>query len=92
HAPGGRNVRVDSAVYSGYCIPPHYDSMIGKVITYAESRIKAIRTMQRAIDELVITGVTTNTELHRRLLANPGFQAGDFNIHFLERWLKQMHL
>jgi len=48
--------------------------------------------MQRAIDELVITGVQTNTELHQRLLANPGFQATDFNIHFLEDWLKQMHL
>ena len=92
HAPGGRNVRVDSAVYSGYKIPPHYDSMIGKVIVHAEDRPKAIRTMQRAIDELVITGVQTNTELHQRLLANPGFQSADFNIHFLEDWLKQMHL
>ena len=92
HAPGGRNVRVDSAVYSGYKIPPHYDSMIGKVIVHAENRPKAIRTMQRAIDELVITGVQTNKELHQRLLANPGFQSADFNIHFLEDWLKQMHL
>ncbi len=92
HAPGGRNVRVDSAVYSGYMIPPHYDSMIGKIITHGETRAKAIRTMQRAIDELVITGVQTNTELHQRLLANPGFQSADFNIHFLEDWLKQMHL
>jgi len=90
HAPGGRSVRVDSAVYTGYSIPPHYDSMIAKVITHARTREKCIRRMQRAIDELAIIGITTNQELHKRLLANPGFQAADFNIHFLERWLKQM--
>ena len=91
HAPGGRSVRMDSAIYTGYTIPPYYDSMIGKVITHARDRKKCIRRMQRAIDELAIIGVTTNQELHRRLLANPGFQSGDFNIHFLERWLKEMH-
>ncbi len=90
HAPGGRSVRVDSAVYSGYSIPPHYDSMIAKIITHARERQKCIRRMQRAIDELAIIGITTNQELHKRLLANPAFQAGEFNIHFLERWLKQM--
>jgi len=92
HAPGGRSVRVDSAVYTGYKIPPHYDSMIAKIITHARDRKKCIRRMQRAIDELAIIGVTTNCELHRRLLANPGFQKADFNIHFLERWLKQLSL
>ncbi|HXH64771.1 MAG TPA: acetyl-CoA carboxylase biotin carboxylase subunit [Mariprofundaceae bacterium] len=92
HAPGGRNVRVDSAVYTGYSIPPYYDSMIAKVITHARTRERCIRTMQRAIDELAVMGVTTNRELHQRLLANPGFQSGNFNIHFLERWLKQMQL
>ncbi len=92
HAPGGRSVRVDSAVYTGYKIPPHYDSMIGKVITHARDRQKCIRRMQRAIDELAIIGVTTNRELHQRLLANPGFQSGNFNIHFLEDWLGQMRV
>ncbi|MDQ6956650.1 MAG: acetyl-CoA carboxylase biotin carboxylase subunit [Mariprofundaceae bacterium] len=92
HAPGGRSVRVDSAVYTGYKVPPHYDSMIAKIITHARDRNKCIRRMQRAIDELAIIGVTTNCELHRRLLANPGFQKADFNIHFLERWLKQLSL
>jgi acetyl-CoA carboxylase, biotin carboxylase subunit len=92
HAPGGRNVRVDSAVYTGYNIPPYYDSMIAKVITHARTRERCIRTMQRAIDEMAVMGVTTNRELHQRLLANPGFQSGNFNIHFLERWLKQMQL
>jgi acetyl-CoA carboxylase biotin carboxylase subunit len=90
HAPGGRSVRVDSHLYTGYAIPPHYDSMIGKVITHARDRNKCIRRMQRAMDELVVLGVTTNQELHQRLLANPGFQKADFNIHFLERWLSQM--
>jgi len=90
HAPGGRSVRVDSAVYTGYSIPPHYDSMIAKIITHARDRKKCIRRMQRAIDELAIIGITTNQELHKRLLANPAFQAGEFNIHFLENWLKQM--
>lgn len=92
HAPGGRSVRVDSQLYTGYKIPPHYDSMIGKVITHARDREKCIRRMQRAIDELVILGVTTNQELHQRLLANPAFQQGEFNIHFLEKWLNQMNL
>jgi len=92
HAPGGRSVRVDSHLYTGYTIPPHYDSMIGKVITHARKRDKCIRRMQRAMDELVILGVTTNQELHQRLLANPGFQNADFNIHFLEKWLNQMNL
>jgi len=92
HAPGGRSVRIDSMIYSGYSIPPFYDSMIGKIITHARDRQKCIRRMQRAIDELAIIGITTNQELHRRLLANSAFQKGDFNIHFLERWLKEMSL
>jgi len=91
HAPGGRSVRMDSAIYSGYSVSPYYDSMIGKIITHARDRQKCIRRMQRAIDELAIIGITTNQELHRRLLANPAFQKGDFNIHFLERWLKEMN-
>ena len=92
HAPGGRSVRVDSHLYTGYKIPPHYDSMIAKIVTHAREREKCIRRMQRAIDELVVLGITTNQELHQRLLANPGFQKGEFNIHFLEKWLNQMHL
>jgi len=91
HAPGGRSVRVDSAVYTGYKVPPHYDSMIAKVITHARDRSKCIRRMQRSIDELAIIGITTNCELHRRLLANSAFQKADFNIHFLEKWLKQLN-
>jgi len=92
HPPGGRSVRVDAAVYTGYEVPPHYDSMIGKIITHARTREKCIRRMQRALEELAIIGITTNRELHERLLANAAFQRGDFDIHFLERWLKQMNL
>jgi len=92
HPPGGRNVRVESAVYSGYTITPYYDSMIGKIIVQGSDRPQAIRTMQQAMDELVVSGVQTNKELHQRLLANPAFQEGRFNIHFLENWLKQMNL
>jgi acetyl-CoA carboxylase biotin carboxylase subunit len=66
--------------------------MIGKIITHARDRKKCIRRMQRAIDELAIIGITTNIELHQRLLANPGFQSGSFNIHFLERWLDQLRV
>ncbi len=91
HPPGGRNVRVDSAVYAGYTIPPYYDSMIGKLICYGDTREQAIRTMQRALEEMVITGIQTNIELHRRLLANTAFQQANFNIHFLENWLNQIH-
>ncbi len=92
HAPGGRSVRVDSHIYTGYEVPSHYDSMIGKIITHARTREKCIRRMQRAIEELAVIGITTNRELHERLLANAAFQRGDFDIHFLERWLKQMNL
>jgi len=91
HAPGGRSVRVDSAVYAGYKIPPYYDSMIGKVICHGSDRNKAIRVMQRAIHEMIVDGIQCNLELHRRILANPGFQSGEFNIHFLENWLQQMN-
>ncbi len=90
HAPGGRSVRVDSHLYTGYTIPPHYDSMIAKVIAHAHNREKCIRRMQRALEELAVLGVTTNVELHRRLLANPDFQRGEFDVHFLERWLAQV--
>ncbi|RME84698.1 MAG: acetyl-CoA carboxylase biotin carboxylase subunit [Zetaproteobacteria bacterium] len=89
HPPGGRSVRVDSHLYSGYQIPPFYDSMVAKIITHARTREKCIRRMQRALEELVVMGVQTNVELHRRLLANPAFQQGAFDIHFLENWLAQ---
>ncbi len=84
HAPGGPGVRVDSAVYAGYAVPPYYDSMIGKLIVHAPTRPDAIRRMQRALEELAVIGVKTVAPLHQRILADPSFQRGDYTIHWLE--------
>lgn len=84
HAPGGLGVRVDSAIYAGYNVPPHYDSMIGKLIVHAPTRMDAIRRMQRALEELAVIGVKTVAPLHQRILADPGFQRGEYTIHWLE--------
>jgi acetyl-CoA carboxylase biotin carboxylase subunit len=88
HAPGGSGVRVDSHIYSGYKVPPYYDSMIGKVIVHAPTREQAIRKMQNALRELVIEGIKTNIELQQFILRDPGFQAAKFTIHHLEHILK----
>ncbi len=88
HAPGGPGVRVDSHLYSGYTIPPYYDSMIAKVVTWAEDRATALRRMQQALDEMVIEGVRTTLDLQRELVQDPAFQAGGVNIHYLERTLR----
>ncbi|MBV1836569.1 acetyl-CoA carboxylase biotin carboxylase subunit [Acetobacter estunensis] len=86
HAPGGLGVRVDSALYSGYRVPPFYDSMIAKLIVHAPTRAAAIARMQRALDEIVVEGVKTVIPLHRRILADPEFQRGDYTIHWLENF------
>ncbi|AGM40221.1 acetyl-CoA carboxylase, biotin carboxylase [Spiribacter salinus M19-40] len=87
HPPGGPGVRVDSHVYTGYIVPPHYDSMIGKIITWGEDRDSAIARMRTALSELVIEGIQSNTPLHQRLLTDHGFRAGGTNIHYLEKLL-----
>lgn len=87
HAPGGNGVRVDSHLYSGYRVPPNYDSLIGKLITYGATRDEAMVRMRNALDELVIDGIKTNTALHRDLVRDPGFCKGGVNIHYLERKL-----
>ena len=87
HAPGGNGVRVDSHLYSGYKVPPNYDSLVGKLITYGASRDEALARMRNAIDELVVDGIKTNTPLHRELLRDPGFCKGGVNIHYLEHKL-----
>ncbi len=87
HAPGGQGVRVDSHIYSGYRVPPYYDSMIGKVITHSNNREFAMARMRMALDEILIDGVKTNIPLHRNLLLDSAFQAGGVNIHFLEKKL-----
>jgi len=87
HAPGGLGVRMDSHLYTGYCVPPYYDSLIGKLITYAETRNLAIARMRNALDELVIQGIRSNIELHQSLMKDPNFQKGAVNIHYLEKKL-----
>lgn len=81
---GGRGVRVDSAAYSGYTIPPYYDSMIAKLIVFAENREQAISCMRRALEEFVITGVETTIPFHSKLLAHKAFISGNFNTNFLD--------
>jgi acetyl-CoA carboxylase biotin carboxylase subunit len=87
HAPGGMHVRVDSGLYTGYRVPPYYDSMIAKLIVYGTSRQGAIRRLRRALEEFVIDGITTTIPLHQALIENPEFQAGDYTIKWLEEWL-----
>ncbi len=87
HAPGGLNVRLDSALYAGYSIPPYYDSLIGKLIVHGKTREGALMRLRRALGEIVITGVQTTTPLFEDLLDEPDFINGDYDIHWLERWL-----
>ncbi len=87
HTPGGHGVRVDSHVYAGYTIPPYYDSMIGKLITVAQTREEAIDTMHRALSEYVIEGVKTTIPFHLQLMENEDFRAGNFNTKFLETFV-----
>ena len=84
HTPGGHGVRVDSHVYTGYVIPPYYDSMIGKLITVAQTREEAISTMYRALSEYVIEGVKTTIPFHLQLMQNEDFRSGNFTTKFLE--------
>ena len=88
HQPGGHGVRVDSHVYAGYVIPPYYDSMIGKLITVAQTRNEAISTMYRALSEYVIEGVKTTIPFHLQLMQNDKFRSGDFTTKFLESFKK----
>ena len=89
HPAGGPGVRVDSQVYSGYKVPPFYDSMIGKIIVHGVDRASAIQKMRTALSEMVIEGIKTNLPLQRRLLDDIGFQNGGTDIHYLEKRLKQ---
>lgn len=91
HAPGGNGVRVDSHIYSGYTVPPHYDSLIGKLITHGHDRTTALTKMRQALDELVVDGIRTNAALHRELVVDPSFMAGGVSIHYLESKLEHEH-
>ncbi len=87
HSSGGLGVRVDSHIYSGYSVPPNYDSMIGKLITHGDDRVTAIKRMQGALQEMVIDGIKTNIPLQLRLMNDPEFIKGGIDIHYLERLL-----
>jgi acetyl-CoA carboxylase biotin carboxylase subunit len=87
HAPGGPGVRFDSHLYSGYVVPPYYDSLIAKLITWAPTRHEAIARMRHALDECVIEGINTTIDLHKKLLQDEAFNLGAQNIHYLEKWL-----
>ena len=90
HAPGGLGVRMDSAIYDGYRIPPYYDSLIGKLIVHGRDRPEALARLDRALGELIVDGIDTTVPLFRTLLENPDIQRGDYSIHWLEKWLAQM--
>jgi acetyl-CoA carboxylase biotin carboxylase subunit len=87
HAPGGPGIRVDSHMYSGYSVPPHYDSLIAKLISYGEDRDVAIARMRNALAEMVVEGIKTNAALHQEILAHAAFAQGGLDIHYLERRL-----
>jgi acetyl-CoA carboxylase, biotin carboxylase subunit len=89
HVPGGMHVRVDSGLYQGYKVPPHYDSMIGKLIVYGRTREGCIMRLRRALEEYVIEGMKTTIPLHQKLLNDPQFQNGDYTIKWLEEWLER---
>ena len=89
HAPGGLGVRMDSAIYDGYRIPPYYDSLIGKLIVHGRDRPEALARLSRALGELIIDGIDTTVPLFEALLATPEVQSGDYTIHWLEAWLAE---
>ncbi|MEM7490037.1 MAG: acetyl-CoA carboxylase biotin carboxylase subunit, partial [Pseudomonadota bacterium] len=91
HAPGGLGVRIDSALYDGYRIPPYYDSLIGKLIVHGRDRAEALARLDRSLGELIIDGIDTTVPLFRDLVADPDIREGDYTIHWLERWLERRY-
>ena len=87
HAPGGPGIRVDSHIYSGYKVPPYYDSLIAKLISYGNSRDEALNRMKNALNEILIDGISTNIPLHQELIDDTNFRKGGVNIHYLEKKL-----
>ena len=88
HAPGGLGVRLDSALFAGYTIPPYYDSLIGKLIVHGRDRAECIARLNRCLGEVVVAGIDTNIPLFQELMLQPDIIAGDYNIHWLETWMK----
>ena len=91
HMPGGPGVRIDTHAYAGYNVPPHYDSMIGKLITFGATREQAIARMRIALSEMMVEGIKTNIPLHIDLMADAAFQLGGTSIHYLEQKLGIHH-
>ena len=89
HAPGGLGVRMDSALYDGYSIPPYYDSLIGKLIVHGRDRTEALSRLNRALGELIVDGIDTTLPLFHALLQEEDIHSGNYNIHWLEKWLEQ---
>ncbi|HER25789.1 MAG TPA: acetyl-CoA carboxylase biotin carboxylase subunit, partial [Rhodospirillales bacterium] len=89
HAPGGLGIRVDSAIYSGYTVPPYYDSMIAKLIVHGANRNECLMRLRRALGEYVIDGLDTSLPLHQRLMSEVDFINGDYDIHWLEKFVGQ---
>ena len=87
HAPGGLGIRVDSQLYSGYRVPPYYDSLVSKLITHGANRNECLMRMRRALDEYVIGGISTTIPLHQKIIAQKRFIDGDYDIHWLEKWM-----
>ena len=85
HAPGGLGVRVDSAIYQGYAVPPNYDSLIAKLVVHGRTRNECLMRVKRALEEFVIAGIETTIPMHQMLVGTPGFINGDYDIHWLER-------
>ena len=88
HAPGGLGVRLDSAIYTGYTIPPYYDSLAGKLIVHGRDRVECIARLKRCLGEMVVGGIETTIPLFQDLLVEPDILAGDYNIHWLEKWIR----
>jgi acetyl-CoA carboxylase biotin carboxylase subunit len=89
HAPGGLGVRLDSAIYAGYSIPPYYDSLIGKLIVHGRDREECIARLKRSLNEMVVGGIDTTIPLFQKLLQEPDILSGDYDIHWLENWAKR---
>ncbi len=89
HVPGGLDVRVDSGMYAGYTVPPNYDSMVAKLIVHGRTRNGVLMRLRRALEEFVIDGIKTTIPLHQKIIANPEFIDGQYNIHWLENFLKE---
>jgi acetyl-CoA carboxylase biotin carboxylase subunit len=87
HPPGGPGIRVDSHLYSGYAVPPHYDSLIAKVIAHGDTRQSAIARMTMALQEIVVEGINTNVPLHQEIFQHSAFKAGGTDIHYLQKRL-----